>query len=564
MSKRENIMVMVLLAITIWAARYAQSAHFGLYEDDYSRTPQVLVMSWEDLAHQVFSSFQGLSEHGKQLHSPMIYTLTFLGVRLNGLQGVYWIGFVICVLNAWLFYRLLRRLGTPVFALVGGLAYSLFSADTTQALLTNALGLQPSLTFLLLAFHSFLSNRKLLAYVLASLILLNYEIPFPVFLAAPLLVGFLQEGRRWLGWKDWMRHIAVMGVMVLVVAASRRLVGESRVSELDLETIVRVPLTQMVLGTWTSLRLFLMSRSKLAFINLKMEECWSVLGMFGVLSVALWLGSSKRWNTRLLRADSQGPGVDIKQETLRLLTGLMLLVSAYPLAFTVSASATDGRDSRVHLAAVIGAAWLVAWGGELLFKLAYAYGRTLAVVLRLAIVGGLAVFFTLQVGFGKLIQQDYVNSWQYQRQFWTQLLPLITDAEDGDIILVEPSVLRATGQIGVITWNTPRVLKQIIRFPPDWKDPPRVYRLEAGWEQHLVSAGDLFQIDNRTSFIPESMYVEVESNKVIFIEIQESGLVRHTAPLLLNGMKYPVKARYPVAGEPFIPGSLYNLMILNP
>lgn len=557
-------MVIVVLAVTIWAARFAQSAHFGLYEDDYSRTPQVLVMSWGDLAQQVFSSLQGLSEHGKQLHSPMIYTLTFLGIRLNGLQGVYWIGFAICVLNAWLFYRLLRRVGMLPFALVGGLAYSLFSADTTQALLTNALGLQPSLTFLLLAFHSYLSNRKVLAFVLAGLILLIYEVPFPVFLAAPLLVGFLHEEGRWLGWKEWMRHLAVMGGMVLLVAALRRLAGEARVSELDLETIVRVPLTQMALGTWTSLRLFLLSRPKVALINLNTEVGWSVLGMFGLFSLALWLGSSKRWNTRLLGVDSQNPGLDIKQEALRLLTGLILLASAYPLAFTVSASATDGRDSRVHLAAVIGAAWLVAWGVELLFRLASAYRQNLAFGLRLAIVGVLAVFFTLQVGFGKLIQKDYVTSWEYQRQFWRQLLPLITDAEDGDIILVEPSVLRATGQIGVITWNTPRVLEQIIRFPPEWKDPPRVYRLDAGWEQHLVSAGDLFQVDNQTSFIPESMYVEVESRKVIFIEVQENGLVRHTAPLLLNGVEYPVKSRDPLAGEPFIPGALYDLMIVNP
>ena len=564
MSKRENIMVSIVLAITIWAAHYAQSANFGLYEDDYSRTPQVLVMSWGDLAQQVFSSFQGLSEHGKQLHSPMIYTLTFLGVRLNGLQGVYWIGFAICVLNAWLFYRLLRRVGTPAFALVGGLAYSLFSADTTQALLTNALGLQPSLTFLLLAFHSYLSNRKLLAYVLAGMILLNYEIPFPVFLAAPLLVGFLQKGGRRSGWKEWARHIAVLGAMVLLVVALRRLAGESRVSELDLETIVRIPLTQMVLGPWTSLRLFLLSRPKLALINLRTEVDWSVLGMFGLFCAVLWLASSKKWSTRWWRADLQSPGLDIRQEAQRLSTGLLLLATAYPLAFTVSASATDGRDSRVHLAAVIGTAWLAAWGAEFVLKLADAYGRRLAGVLRLTILGGLAVFFSLQVGFGKLIQQDYVNSWQYQRQFWTQLLPLITDADDGDIILVEPSVLRATGQIGVITWNTPRVLELIIRFPPEWNDLPRVYRLEAGWEQHLVSEEDLFQVDNQTSFIPESMYVEVESSKVIFIEAQENGLVRHTAPLLLNGVEYPVKARDPLAGEPFIPGSLYNLMILNP
>jgi hypothetical protein len=319
----------------------------------------------------------------------------------------------------------------------------------------------------------------------------------------------------------------------------------------------------MVLGTWTSLKLFLLRNPVRALTNRQVWQIGWMAGLFILQGAALWLASSRR-GAGVPEAIPQKVELDIKQELLRLLTGFVLLALAYALAFTIPAAAADGRDSRVHLAAVVGTAWLAAWGATLLLNLARRYGGKLAGALRLAGIAILAAFFALQVGYGALIQRDYAASWQYQRQFWTQLLPLITDMEDGDIILVEPSVLRATGQIGVITWNTPRVLQQIYYFPAEWQAPPRVYRLEGGWEQHLISPDGLVHIDESTMFIPESMYVEVESEQVIFIEVQGERLVRHNAPLLLNDTQYPVKKLLPGAGQPFAPGELYDLMILSP
>ena len=200
----------------------------------------------------------------------------------------------------------------------------------------------------------------------------------------------------------------------------------------------------------------------------------------------------------------------------------------------------------------------------MLFRLIRAYGQKYGGFLRAAVTVGLAGFFALQVGFGALIQRDYVNSWQYQRLFWRQLLPLISDADDGDIILVEPSVMRSTGQIGVITWNTPFVLEKIYQFPETWDSPPKVYRLEPGWENAILSDEGLFQINQHTSFIPDSLYVDVASTDVIFIENQAAGLVRHTQPLLINGVEYPVKQPEKDNTNLFIPAELYDLMILTP
>ena len=65
-------------------------------------------------------------------------------------------------------------------------------------------------------------------------------------------------------------------------------------------------------------------------------------------------------------------------------------------------------------------------------------------------------------GYGFIIQRDYVNAWQYQRAFWTELLPLIQDAGDYNVILVDPQALKDTRQIGANYWNLPRVLYQLV------------------------------------------------------------------------------------------------------
>ena len=124
---------------------------------------------------------------GHPLHYTFIYLLTNLGWRIGDLHGPYLIGFSIEALNVCLFFSLLRRIFDWRLGLVAGIAYVLYSADTTQAYLTYSLGIHPSLTFFLLASHAYVSEKRWLAYLLAPLMLLTYETIYPVFFAVPLL-----------------------------------------------------------------------------------------------------------------------------------------------------------------------------------------------------------------------------------------------------------------------------------------------------------------------------------------------------------------------------------------
>lgn len=240
------------------------------------------------------------------------------------------------------------------------------------------------------------------------------------------------------------------------------------------------------------------------------------------------------------------------------LVGLVMLVMAYPLTFTVDATSTGGRNTRVHAAAVFGAALLVTCVAMFLLKLLKAWGRQ-----QIGVVA-LAIFFALLVGFGFVLQYDYVNAWEYQKQFWTELLPLIPDANADTVILIQPNGLRDVYQIQANTWNLPRVLDQIYTFPASMKNVPTVYGLAPNWEKFLVAGDGNFQINVQSTDTPVDSLTEVDSRQVIFIDTASGQLVRHTGSLVIDGHEYPLKQ----PSAPVLPSLphdiMYNLLITSP
>ena len=131
--------------------------------------------------------------------------------------------------------------------------------------------------------------------------------------------------------------------------------------------------------------------------------------------------------------------------------GLVLLILTYPLTFTTRPTAISGRETRVHLAAVVGAAMVA--GGVAAGGLRWARRRFPAWVGAAVLAATLA----LLLGYGFQVQQDYVRAWELQRSFWRDLVPQIQDAGEGVVVMVDPAGLADTLQIGANTWNLPRV-----------------------------------------------------------------------------------------------------------
>lgn len=210
LKNQDSVKIFFLLALTTWTAHFWHSASFGLYADDYKFIAQPMGMTVAELWELILKTNLTF-EQGRPVGFTIAYLLAFIGSKIAGLNAVYFILYVIVTINAFLFYTLLKRLfNQPFFTVTGVLAYCLFPADTTQAFLTH-LVIQPSLGFLFLASHSYLSGNRNLSYLLILGSLLSYETVFPLFLAVPLMKKKWDSKRI----RELCTHALVLAGMIL-------------------------------------------------------------------------------------------------------------------------------------------------------------------------------------------------------------------------------------------------------------------------------------------------------------------------------------------------------------
>lgn len=587
----EQLILLALLALVTWAGRFFSLNQFGLYYEDWGRIPVAMAWTWSEWFAYMIQVPQWLISaqyEGRPLHPASIHTLAFLGQRLGGLPALYLIGCGIATLNTWLYYLLLKRVtGAPLFALLGALAFALFPTDNSQILLTISLGVLPALTLVLLAFHLYLTGRKrpvLVSYLLVLISVFYYEKFLLLFCAAPLLKP--EWNRR--SWVEWLRHCGVLAAMLVGVALLRKLNSEGRVAELQLSSFYN-PLLSLVAGPIVTINTFL----KQPWHGLLAIQPWDLppLGFFFlIMACAIYVVAARP--SRLLTPQNWldiPPAMD-RAGSIRLrglqpphflrltLAGCLLLVLAYPLNFLDSPFITEGRISRVHVAAGVGGALL--WTC-LVFAVVGLVAGLLKIAPRrswIAVLG--SVYFTLLIAFGFTVQQDYWMAAQYQRAFWRQLVALCPDMTKDTVILVQPSVSRDFNFLTPIepldTGHFPRILGYFYQFPQEWlaqgkpwsitimkSRQPKTYLLQNKWRKTLkVQENGLLKLNSKAVEPNRFAGLTVDSTNVILIDSRDNQLVRVDQPLVLNGKSFPLKQNTPpLKHPPFEKGVLHDAFL---
>jgi hypothetical protein len=552
--------IILLCLALIGISRFLFASGFGLYEDDYTRIPRALSMSGADLVREVITAFSGFVDHGKPMHPTVIYSLAILGAAINGVQGIYLIAYLVVGLNAVLFFLLMKRISSIRFAGLAGISFAVFSADITQAFLTHALGLQTALTFLLLAFLAYAANRKVLAYIFVLALLLTYETPYFVFLAAPILLD-RSWGKRTV--RSFLQNALVLGMMLLVIILIRARVEETRISGLTFPEVITIPLSHMIQGPIASLATYVY-RPYQAFISLPAKIYPGLLPVFLIIAWAIFrISTGEQSPPPALRSpeeqrDRPGFPQASKIEKLRrwiqdgefdlhlFISGLMMLVLAYPLTFTVRAYALSGRDTRVHLAAALGAAMLWAWLGN---RVLAWFTKHLSAWLGSAL---LSAGFTLLVGFGLLVQADMVRAWNLQRELWGSIVEYAPDVEEGTVILIDPAGLTDTWAIDANTWAMPQILSYLFQYPTTWEAQPAVHRLLPDWRlRSLWNSQELKAVDFQWQ------YVVTDWDQTVILETTKDQVSGRLESVELDGERFSLKP-YDPAHPAFRANTLYD------
>ncbi len=523
-----EVSLIAFVAIFYWIIYYWQSPQFGLYEDDLTILPRAFSLSFTELLSHIWYLISNLYGHARPLHDSFINLFSWIGWKINGLWGVYWIGFILSYINIALFYYLVRRVSNRTSAFVCALVYCLFATDTTKIYLTHSLGLQPSITLLLLACHAYLSNKKIPAYLLAFIILFAYETPFLVFLGIPLLKKKWEKKLL----LEIIYHSVILGGMLLMVFFIRTALGEGRVVELSLVEIIKAPIEQVIKGILANISSLYIRPGQVITQMTPLVKTAMLIAAFFLFGIFFLFASiyHNEMNNPDTVIEWRIPKSRLQGLAKLCLAGLVMMAMSYPISFILNAAALNGRASRVHAAAIIGVSLII---GSLVTGF-------LAILknfwVRFAALLPLALYLSFFVGFGFVVQNEYRLAWSYQKHFWSELLPLIQDANENEIILVGITDLPETTQIEANTWNVPRVLDQLYVMPSEWDNPPRVYRLLPGWERTILTTDGKVSLRLVNVAAPPSLYGEFDPDRIIFIDWdgKNSQLRRRIEPLTLD------------------------------
>lgn len=127
-----QVKVVLILSVTAWLAHFFYFRDFGLYEDDYVFISDATNINATYLLEKL--QYFILWPQGRPFGFYLPSLFSFLGDKLGGLSAIYLLGFLIVTLNAYLFYRIIKRIYPTLIAVIGGLAFCLFPADSTNIL----------------------------------------------------------------------------------------------------------------------------------------------------------------------------------------------------------------------------------------------------------------------------------------------------------------------------------------------------------------------------------------------------------------------------------------------
>lgn len=417
-----KLLAFATIALTAFLAHFLYFRSFGLYEDDYWSIATAYDWDWSRLKDQAVFCFTQWPQ-GRPLNHFLPALLAFVGARTGGLPSMYLIGALWLAVNGYLAFRIAANWLPAVCAIVVGVFYVLFPADTTHELLIHVAHVQGAMTFLLLALLLFFRGgyARWAAYPIASLCLMSYETSFLPFLAAPLLTLSLSERGTW---RRLIAHGCACALIVVLIATVRYVGNDSRAAAAlanPAESIWR-SFSSLYLGPATCVRAYV-------------HAIWEGVAHLDATGAGISLGIlvSVLLASRSCMRAGGGPERDVSP----LLWGaLATWAGAYALTLiNYPPTYIMGRFTSVHTASAWPVALACGCGACLLRR--SGSGRRIAILL-------VAVCTLALVSYSLFLQREYIAAWNTQKHYWNQILRLAPDAEPGVAILAQSSGSTAT------------------------------------------------------------------------------------------------------------------------
>lgn len=467
-----GLVIVGLLALFGGLANYTYVFQFGLYSDDYAVLSGHIGQSWSALMQHIGHIWQSLPQ-GRPVGYTVHLLLSWSGFQLGGIVGMYAMAWGVLTLNACLLFALARHWLPWQYALLAGLFYTVYPANTEYCSITAVLFVQTSLTSLLLALNLYLRHFKWLAFGVTSLCLFHYESKFMIFAVAPFF--FPPYDKSFI--KNLLSHWALMILIMIAVLVIRSLWGDYRLEQMTPAYMLEVVLLAPFMGAYRSLSLFLWGPQRVGlFWNGPMVIAFAltalfIFGVFRKLPVTASPALSlKGIRGKPLQANLHAFWSHWNQNSMfqLMVIAVLMLLAGYTLAFLNYPPLTRyGGRTAVHVASSV--------GGVLVFIL------IVAAVVRWGlrkqakkwVVLVLALYMACLMRYRFEIQQSHAHSWSLTQQFYGQMHERVAGMRDSHLIFIDHDDLEHTKFVKTFAWTNAVMLDTIYQFPHDWKHPPR-------------------------------------------------------------------------------------------
>jgi hypothetical protein len=435
--RRRTIVAAGALACIVLISLYIRVPDYGFYEDDYWGIVPWFKTPVEKLWATTISQLQTWPT-GRPLNHIFPEWFSWLGYHLAGVQGIYFLGFLVHSTNAFLLYLLLRKWLGHWAAVLAGCFFVLLPEDTTRIFLLHSAHVHTSLTFLLIALLVHRTRFRFASYPIAGLSLLSYETAFLPFIVFPLF--FVDRPKRIL---RWLIHLAGCGAVLLIVFGIRLSLGDSRATSVVSgpgEMLWRT-ISSLWIGPETSLRILVNAVRDAPHAQPPFAFLFAAL-------VALLLTVLPR----LINETPPREAPDRSKFITVFLAGLAAWIFAYALTLTnYPPTQETGRFTSTHVAAVFGLA--CATGAVA------AYLRSFA---KSSLAGAVTVLMSIAVAWLTLysfrIQSGFAYAWTQERRFWQQVVKLCPDITPRTRILLVGTEGSQNPFILTNSWADPLVL----------------------------------------------------------------------------------------------------------
>ncbi|WP_155306409.1 hypothetical protein [Desulfosarcina widdelii] len=446
---------------------------FGLYIDDYYRITKILISIREGVV-EILTTIFSSPVNVRPLHGAFIYALSYAGFSFGGLGGIYIIGFVILSINAILCFVLINTLAkNELTSLIGSLAFVLYPASTTKIWITAALGIQPAITLVLLAFVFYLKEMQWLSYLFVVISLFCYETVYWVFFAAPL---FFYPWNRSIQNKV-LKHGIIMACIFAAFFIFKIVGSDPRLQDSSVSNLLLKSIEHLVEGPFYNLRGQLFFLVKTATIINTSDIIFLIIVSMAITLVISIVGSRKENDNRDLHLIRNGTLVASGNPLFKgnmgnyklTLIGMVMLILAYPLTLNGSVQTVYGMESRFHLSASIGTAFIYA--GVCARILSFFDNLKKGTIGRFL----LSIMASLLLLNGIQIQKDYRDAYCVQRRFWQDFLNSYHNFREDTLIFFETQAVKRFRSIPTFDWSSAYILENIYTFPENWERKPRVY-----------------------------------------------------------------------------------------